>query len=361
MYLGVSSIATSVVLIRCKEGKQFPVFYVSKTIAEPERRYSKAERVILALVNAKRKLGHYFKSHHVVVLTTFPIRTILHKPDLSRRMTKWVIELSSFDLTYEPRTAIKGQAVVDFLLEYDVEDLVEDHEDSSWKLFVNGSSNQMRARIGIKLQTPEGTTLSQAIRLEFSETNNEAKYETLLAGLKLAKELKVKSLVVFSDSQLIIRQDFDQIKFIQLPREDNEDADRLACSASSFREMLARVIPVDVLNQPSIFTEPSSSNPWQINIIPYEPSWINPILTYIRDGVLPEQKDEVGKIRSKAAKYAILQNQLYRQSFLGLYLKCVTPTEARQILRTIHEGVYGNHSGGKSLAHKAMSFWPNMS
>ncbi|XP_059663639.1 uncharacterized protein LOC132309339 [Cornus florida] len=124
-------------------------------------------------------------------------------------------------------------------------------------------------------------------------------------------------------------ENFDQIKFIQLPRERNEDADRLACSASSYGETLARVVPVGVLYQPSIFEEPSSSNPWQVNVIPYEPSWIDPIMTYIQDGVLPEQRDEPRKIRSNAVKYAIAHNQLYKRSYLGLYLKCVTLTEAR--------------------------------
>ncbi|XP_059627327.1 uncharacterized protein LOC132270140 [Cornus florida] len=387
VYLGVSSIATNAVLIRCKDGKQFPVFYVSKTMAEPEKRYSKAEQIILLLVNAKRKLRHYFESHLIVVLTTFPIRMILHKPDLSGRMTKWVIELSSFDITYEPRTTIKGQAVANFLLECDVEDLEEDYSCSLWKLFVDGSSNQMGAGIGIKLQTPEGTTLSQVIRLEFKATNNEAEYEALLAGLKLAKELKIKNLIAYSDSQLIVQQvtgeygtkdktmeayrtvvlrevkDFDQIKFIQLPREYNEDVDHLACSASSSGETLARVIPVDVLIQSSIFYELPDLSAQQVNVIPYEPSWIDPIIAFIRDGVLPEQKDEARKIRSNAAKYAIVRDQLYRRSFSGPYLKCVTPIEARQIMQTIHEGVCGNHSGGRSLAHKTMTqgyFWPNM-
>ncbi|XP_059635272.1 uncharacterized protein LOC132277429 [Cornus florida] len=233
--------------------------------------------------------------------------------------------------------------------------------------------------IGIKLQMPEGTTLSQVVRLKFSVTNNEAEYEALLARLKMARELKVKSLVTFSDSQLIIRQvtgeygtkdeimeayhfavlrevkDFDQIKFVQLPREYNEDADRLACSASSSGETLVRVILVDVLSQPSIFGESSRLDPWQINVILYEPTWIDPIMNFIRDGVLPERKDEARKIRSNVAKYAIVHNQLYRWSFSGSYSKYVTPIETRQILQTIHEGVCGNHSGGRSLAHKAMT------
>ncbi|XP_059627692.1 uncharacterized protein LOC132270533 [Cornus florida] len=379
LYLGISSIVTSAVLIRCKEGKQFPVFYVSKTMSEPERRYSRAERMILSLVNAKRKLRHYFESHPIVVLTTFPLRMILHKPDLSGRMTKWAIELSSFNITYEPKTAIKGQAVADFLLDCDAEGAVEDCNCSWWKLFVDGSSNQMGAGIGIQLQTPEGTTLSQVIRLEFSATNNEAEYEALIAGLKLAKELKIKNLMAYSDSQLVIRQvnrdygakdetmeayrtavlseakAFDQIRFIQLPREYNEDADHLACSASSSGDTLARVIPVDILIQPSIFEELPNPSTQHVNVIPYEPSWIDPIMAYIRSGTLPERKDEARRIRSSAAKYAIVHDQLYRRSFSGPYLKCATPTEARQIMRTIHEGVCGNHSGGRSLAHKAMT------
>ncbi|XP_059639644.1 uncharacterized protein LOC132282017 [Cornus florida] len=87
-------------------------------------------------------------------------------------------------------------------------------------------------------------------------------------------------------------------------------------------------------------------------------------MTFIRDGVLPERRDEARKIKSNDAKYAIVHNQLYRRFFSGPYLKYVTFIEARQILRTIHEGVCGNHSGGRSLAHKAMMqgyFWPSMS
>ncbi|XP_059671164.1 uncharacterized protein LOC132316710 [Cornus florida] len=164
------------------------------------------------------------------------------------------------------------------------EDIEEDLRGCSWRLFVDGSSNQIGASIRVKLQTPEGTSLSQMLQLEFRATNNEAEYEALLTGLRLAKELKVRNLSVFSDSQLIVRQvsgeyktknetmeayssaimqetkDFEKIEFTQIPREHNEDPDRLACSASSFGETLARVILVGILSQPSIFEEPSDSD-----------------------------------------------------------------------------------------------------
>ncbi|XP_059627295.1 uncharacterized protein LOC132270107 [Cornus florida] len=351
LYLGVSSIATSTVLIRCKEGKQFPVFYVSKTMSEPERRYSRAERMILSLVNAKRKLRHYFESHPIVVLTTFPLRIILHKPDLSGRMTKWAIELSSFDIAYEPRTAIKGQVVADFLLECDAKDVVEDYSCSWWKLFVDSSSNQMGAGIGIQLRTPKGTTLSQAIRLEFNATNNEAEYEALIAGLKLAKELKIKYLIAYSDSQLVIRQVNGDYGAKDKTMEAYQTA--VLREAKGFDQI--RVILVDILIQPSLFEELPNPTTQHVNVIPYEPSWIDPIMAFIRNGALPEHKDEPRKIRSNAAKYAIVHDQLYRRSFSGPYLKCATPAEARQIMRTIHEGVCENHSGGRSLAHKAMT------
>ncbi|XP_059630058.1 uncharacterized protein LOC132273041 [Cornus florida] len=297
---------------------------------------------------------------------------VLNAPNPGEKLFLYlgVFSVSTSGVLIRCAEAIKGQAVADFLLECDVEEPEAYSEESSWKLFVDGSSNQIGVGIGIKLQTPDGTALSQAVKLEFRATNNEAEYEALLAGLRLAKELKVRNLVAFSDSQLIIRQvtgeystkdetmeeyrsavihkakNFNKIKFTQVPREHNADVDRLAYSASSSGETLARVIPVGVLRQPSILEQSTSSDSWQVNVIPYEPSWIDPIMAYIRDGVLPEQRDEARRVRSNAAKYAVVHDQLYRRSYLGPYLKCVTPAEAQQILRTIHEGVCGNHSAG---------------
>ncbi|XP_059627060.1 uncharacterized protein LOC132269842 [Cornus florida] len=252
----------------------------------------------------------------------------------------------------------------------------------------DGSSNQMGAGIGIQLRTPEGTTLSQAIRLEFNATNNEAEYEALIAELKLAKELKIKNLIAYSDSQLVIRQvtweygakdknmevyrtavlreakGFDQIKFIQLPREYNEDADRLACSASSSGETLARVIPVNVLVQPSIFYE--LPNPSALNMLMLYHmsraglirSWLSYVMVHS-----PSRRTRQEKLGSTRQSMPLCVISCIDAPFSGPYLKCATPTEARQIMRTIHEGVCKNHSGGRSLAHKTMTqgyFWPNM-
>ena len=90
---------------------------MSKSFIDAEKRYSPIKKLVLALVTAKKKLRQYFEAHTIVVLTNRPIRAILSKPDLSGRITKWAIELSSFDIKYRPRSAAKGQVIADFLVE----------------------------------------------------------------------------------------------------------------------------------------------------------------------------------------------------------------------------------------------------
>ena len=77
---------------------------------------------------------------------------------------------------------------------------------TKWKLYVDGSRNDYCFGAGVVLETPEGRSLCYALRLEFPSTNNEAEYEALIAGLKIAKELNIKALQIFSDSQLIVCQ-----------------------------------------------------------------------------------------------------------------------------------------------------------
>ena len=75
------------------------------------------EKMVLAVVTAKKKLRHYFESHPITVVTNYPIRKILPKPDLSRRLTKWAIELGIYEIKYISRAAKKSQVIVDFLVE----------------------------------------------------------------------------------------------------------------------------------------------------------------------------------------------------------------------------------------------------
>lgn len=117
LYLAVAEEAVSSCLIREEDGKQLPIYYVSHVLRNAEVRYPMIEKVAYCLLLASRKLRPYFQGHDVNVYTNHPLRKILHKPDLSGRLVNWVVELSQFNISYLPRTAIKGQALADFLVE----------------------------------------------------------------------------------------------------------------------------------------------------------------------------------------------------------------------------------------------------
>ena len=217
LYLAVAESAVSAVLIKEIGKKQHPVYYVSKALLDTETRYSLMEKLALAFVSASKKLRPYFQCHPIVVVTNYPLRNVLHKPDLSDRLVKWAIELSEFDISYLPRTTIKSQALADFVAEFspnlqqeiNKSTLGESRQSTGqapWELHVDGSTHSKGTGVGIVLQNIHGDKIEQAIKCGFKATNNEVEYEALIAGLKLALSLGITSLIVCSDSQLVSKQ-----------------------------------------------------------------------------------------------------------------------------------------------------------
>ena len=76
------------------------------------------KKLAFALVTVARKLKPYFQAHTIIVLTDQPLKSAINSPEAAGRMALWAIELSEFDIQYRPRTAIKGQAMADFFVEY---------------------------------------------------------------------------------------------------------------------------------------------------------------------------------------------------------------------------------------------------
>ncbi|CAL2230024.1 unnamed protein product [Prunus armeniaca] len=113
IYLAVSDSAVSSALIREELGAQHPIYYTSKALLDAETRYPKMEKLIFSLVVSARKLRPYYQAHRIIVITEFALRSILHSPDASQRLMKWAIELSQYDLLYQPKTAINAQALAD--------------------------------------------------------------------------------------------------------------------------------------------------------------------------------------------------------------------------------------------------------
>ena len=90
------------------------------------------------------------------------------------------------------------------------------------------------------------------------------------------------------------------------------------------------------------------------------PSWMDPLVLFLKDDILPEEKSEADKIRRKASRFWLFEDlKLYKRSFSGPYLLCVHPDATELILEELHERICGSHTGGRSLSHRAItqSYW----
>ena len=81
---------------------------------------------------------------------------------------------------------------------------------------------------------------------------------------------------------------------------------------------------------------------------------MTPIISYLKDGSLPEGKDKARKLKVRLARYVLLNEVLYKRGFSQLYLRCLSPDEANDVLREVHSGACENHSGARSLIHKVV-------
>ena len=199
---------------------------------------------------------------------------------------------------YRPRTAIKGQIVADFIAEYTQPEDKRAEGQKLCSIHTDGSSNQHSGGAGIVILTPEGDKIECMIRLDFPTTNNEAEYEALVAGLDLAKAAGAENMIIHCDSHVITSQvngDYEcrnermkkyleevksrtsglEVKFVQIPKEENECVDRLA-KATSAEFMNA---PEQVLS----FVQTSSliDDGKQMQEIDVEKNWTTPLIAYL--------------------------------------------------------------------------------
>nr|KYP67716.1 Uncharacterized protein Mb2253c family [Cajanus cajan] len=285
------------------------------------------EKVALGLDHTARHLRQYFQSHRVIVKTDCLVAKVLRKPELAGRMMAWSIELSKFDIVFESRSPIKSQCLVDFVNELQpkghfISDL--------WTMHVDGSSNNQGSGVGVILEAPTGLILEQSLRFAFKASNNQAEYEALLAGLRLAQEIRARRLMCWTDSKVVseqvndnfqvkepnlskyyhlfqrIRDTFDEVQVKHTPRKHNERADQLARLASKPTECMT-------------VEEPTQT-------------WITEIMDYLELGKESSDPSAAKRLRTKAA-------------------------------REIHEGICGFHLGGRTLAIKVLRagyYWPTL-
>ena len=120
LYLAISTTVVSAALIQEEDKKQLLVYYVNQTFQGAEAKYPRIEKIAFALIVASRKLQPYFQANPILVMTDQPIKKSMNKPEATGRMVQWAIELNQFDIEYHPRSAIKAQALADFIAEFTI-------------------------------------------------------------------------------------------------------------------------------------------------------------------------------------------------------------------------------------------------
>ena len=153
------------------------------------------------------------------------------------------------------------------------------------------------------------------------------------------------------------RIDSLEVKFIQIPREENERTDRLAKAASAefmipSEQVLSFVQISSLINDKANVQEVNSDK-----------NWTAPLIAYLRIGILPDEKDAARKMKVQASRFVLIRDVLYKRGFSQSYLRCLSHDEADYIMREVHEGICGNHTGARSLVHKLIRagyYWPTM-
>ncbi|GJZ78015.1 reverse transcriptase domain-containing protein [Tanacetum coccineum] len=164
IYLTAAKEAISAVLMTERNGKQIPVYFVSRALRDQ------------------------------------PIKQMLSNLEVTGRLLKWSFELEEHDIQYRPRTSVKGKILADIIVEHpedNLEDTLKKDEEElpdPWTLFTDESSCTDGSGAGLILINLEGMEFTYALRFKFDATNNEVEYEALITGLKIAEKMGVENL-----------------------------------------------------------------------------------------------------------------------------------------------------------------------
>ena len=320
------------------------------------------------------------------------IRSLLHRPVLSGRLARWLLQLSQYEIITETPTAIKSQAIADLIAPFPGEDsssishevpggvgeeLLTDLVDSIWTLKFNGSSTSSSSGAGILLISEDGETIAKSFKLDFSCSNNASEYEAYITGLAIAHEMGIKHLRVIGDSNLIICQakgefslkepsltpycalaqqleeKFDTFEIFHAMRCGNHYADALATLGSqiSFEgpkidvTINKRSVPITNLLKEEFGEHHLNTEDWRTTIKAklMSPEGVADLKTF---------KD-----------YVLIAGVLYRRLPGGVLARCVSLREAARKLIEVQEKSC-EFSDGVSLYRRLQRlgyFWPNMS
>jgi ribonuclease HI len=309
-----------------------------------------------------KKLPHYFECHFIIVVASNPVSSILNIANATGRVSLWGITLGPWEITYQRQSAIKSQVLPDFIAEWMEAQMPELPDLSNcWTIYVNGSKRVLGAGSGVVLVSPQGDKMRYVLRMCFvNPSNNEAEYEAVLHGMRMAKACGATRIKIHGDSNLIAQQvmkecvatyanmiayramydklegDFEGCEVTHIGRESNEEADNLANIGSKclpippgvfFEEIFERSIKIKPATDPALTTRSGAkeSSPAPAAGIEYlskeaatimlvEAIWTKPYLAYLMRGELPEDPTHCRQVMWRSKAFTIINGELYKCS-----------------------------------------------
>src|SRR4051812_833939 len=382
-------------------------------LTKSQQRYPHYQNLLLAIAMTSRKVSHYFDEHPITIVSSTPLAGILNNPGATGRVAEWNIELSPRDLQFKNPAAIKAQVLPDLLVEWvEVQTPGPPDLSNSWTMFFDGSKRQQGAGAGVVLVSPKRTKLKYVLQINFSNaSNNEAEYEALLHGMRMAKTCRATRLIIYGDSNLVVQQamrdcdavaehmasyqqlynalegSFDGCELNYIIRANNTEADELA-NIGSTRGPVPPGVFLESINQRSIKTKavapeatmeddaaepahvaaansaedegtraPASTPPTAVE----GPAWTRPFLRFLIGGTLPQEVTEARHISRRSKAFTVINKQLYKRSIAQILQKCIDEEDDRALLLEIHEGTCGHHASSRvlvSMAFRAGFYWP---
>jgi ribonuclease HI len=283
LYVSASNSAVSAVLVHEKEEegkfKQIPVYFASEALSCSKIFYSELEKIAYAVIMAARKLRHYFEGHGIRVITNQPLNDLFTNREASTRIIKWGVELSEYIVDFESRSAIKSQVLADFVENWTSPTQNTDEKiPIPWIVQCDGAWCHKGVGITAVVTSLAGVVIRYATRLIFANnehsTNNTTEYEALLA-LRKMKALGQQTFITRTDSKVIqehiekesevrnpvlmkylekvreMERHFKGYLVQHIPRDDNNEADKLAKAATRNQEMPPDVF-FEIIKEPSI-------------------------------------------------------------------------------------------------------------
>jgi ribonuclease HI len=348
LYLAATThvVSSTIVVERQEDGHAYlvqrPVYFTSEVLMESKARYQPVQKLLYAVLITSRKLRHYFQEYSMSVITDYPLGDILRNQDATGRISKWAVKLGALNIDFKPRTAIKSQALVDFMAEWREKQLPTPTErPEHWVMDFDGSLKLEGAGAGVLLTSPTGEQLKYVLQIFWKVSNNEAEYEALLHGLRLAASLGIKRLLVYSDSAAVINQvnkswnrnkenmdayclearklenKFYGLEFHHVVRDNNVAADVLSKLGSTRAQVPAGVF-IHELHAPSILgpapttTDPAHPPAGQ-EVMMIDVYWRQPFINYIHEQKVPSDKNLAEQLIRRAKSYVLVGDKLYRR------------------------------------------------